>query len=332
MSPGVGGRRHVGYASRVRFSGPRLALLTVALGATLATGCKEPKGVDVAPELLIPKDADIALGFELAAVRDSALAEPLKGMMLADPNMSALITGFEACGTDADKVVGMAAGSMTSENQFFLAMTAPDLGKRDTINCYEEKTREALGQKAQRIAFETKGDVSVAPMEDGGKLIILNKETILVMGPSWEQPVLTAIETPGERSGDTPLVKAIDAVEDGTDAWAVVVPSSADLAEVADLPGGDKMKSVTLSLGLESGLKVDAGLEFADAASATAFSGEIKPMLTDATLGLAATGLPPDLLDSAKTETEDTRVTIGITISPEQTATVLQLALAAAMM
>lgn len=316
----------------MRICGPALALLPLALGATLAAGCKEPKGVDVAPELLIPKGATAALGFELAAVRDSALAPPLQAMMAADPAVSALIAGFKACGTDADKLEGLIAGNLGNESEFFVAVSAPDLGKRDTVNCFEEKTREAMGQEAQKISFETKGDVSVAPMEDGGKLVILNKETLVVMAPVWEQAVLDAIETPDKRTGDTELVKAITAVEDGTDAWVVVQPSESDLAELADLPGANAMKTVTVSVGLESGMKIDADLEFADAASATTFGGAIGPMLADAGLGLAATGLPADLLDSAKTSTDGTRVDIGIEISADQTTSVIQLAAAAALM
>lgn len=320
-----GGRLTLDYefwwrASVQRMRATALPLLTGAL--VLLGACKDPPGVEVDPRLLIPSDAAVVAGFEINPIKNSALAGPLQGVMSDDPDTKGIISAVSKCEIDSSKLrVTLAATS--DETAFLAALEAPAIGSKSVVRCLEKEFGEASGESSGLILFETKGKVAATPQEGGGYVIILNSHALIVVERAWETEVFAAIENASERKQDTPIAKAVNAIDPTTDAWIIYHPSDSERADLGDIPGLDKVTMLTATADFSDGLQLDVGFEFPDGEGAGVFAQTASMLIDEFKPALAEASLPATLLDSAAPKLDGANVTSQLSVSNAEIPSVL---------
>ena len=285
----------------------RLSVLALGLAAVLPA-CKTPKGVEVEASQLVPKDATIVVGFELKALSDSPIGPAIASSMSTDPETKGMFDGFQNCEINLDSLHGLVAGSFASET-FMAVIESPGLGDEGVVRCLEKELGKATGEGSGLIVFETKGDVRIVPQEDGGHLIILNKNTIVIADAPWDTEIMAAIESPEKRNTDSAMASLIKDAGEGTDVWLAVTLGPAERQEFAEVPGSNSLDGVLIKVGLSDGVKLDASLAFSEETDAGQFRTAVPAMIEMAKPELPASGMPADLLDSLKFAGEGKQVT-----------------------
>jgi hypothetical protein len=292
-----------------------LGFLTFAL--TLAA-CTETKGLEVDGRLLIPADATVVFGFELEPLKNSPLGPMLHTAMQSDPDMKGMLASVPNCNLDLANLRAVFATVTDADDKFMAVVESPGIGTEDNVRCLEKELAKATGKKQDGILmFETKGDVRITPQEDGGYVVILNKNAIAMMDRSWENAVFAAIEKAESRNTTTPLAKAAQAVDPTTDLWFAMALSDSDRAGMGDIEGADGVQVVTATSDLGSGMKLDVALDTKDAANAKTLETSLTELLAIAKPGLADLGLPATLLDTLKLSTAEARVTAKLDIAKD---------------
>ncbi|MCX4240422.1 hypothetical protein [Paraliomyxa miuraensis] len=297
---------------------PLLSLLCLA-----PLGCKEAKGTDVDPRLLVPGDADVVMGFSLDPVRQSPLGPMLGTAMRSDHDMSSAMDATSKCVTDLSALRGFVATQMDADDKIFGVVQSPGIGDESVVRCIEDAMREADGEKGGIILFETRGDVRITPQEGGGYLIILNKDAIAMVDGPWEDKVFAAIEQPASRNSDSPLAKAMAGMDAGAHLWVAATLDESDVADLGDVPGATAIRSVVAALDLASGIGIDVDLGFTDAEQAGAFEEALPAMMEEIGPSLPEAGLPADLLEGLKIEGEGTVVSTKLQIAGDAVPGVL---------
>ncbi|MBL9107007.1 MAG: hypothetical protein JNL82_39265 [Myxococcales bacterium] len=292
----------------------RSAPLALLLGA-----CAEPKGVDVDPRALIPAGADVVFSFEVEAVKNSSFGPLLYAAALGNEDMRNAVTSLPSCPIDIKNMRVTFAGVMEStEERFMGVLESPGIGTQDNIKCLEREQAKVAGRPAPGwLMFSTRGDVSTLAQEGGGKLVILNKNTVVFMTAAWEEPVFAAIEQVDQRKKDTPLARAAAAIDAGTDAYLVVTLGDAHRAAMPELAGFDAADSVAVTGDLSAGIKLDLDIVTRTAAKAEELRGGIDGVVTGLKEGLEPMGLPKDLLDGTTTTAKDTHVNTKLTLGAD---------------
>lgn len=292
-----------------------LGLLTLAL--TLGA-CTETKGVEVDARHLVPAEASVVFGFELEPLKNSPIGPALASAMQSDPDMKAMLAAVPNCQVDLVNMRGVIAASMETDDKFMAVVESPGIGTEDNVRCLDTEIAKATGKVRPGIlAFETKGDVRMTPQEDGGYLVILNKNAIVMMDRSWESAVLSAIEKAESRNTTTPLAKATQALDPTLDLWFALSLSDSDRAGMVDIKGAEGVQVVTATADLASGMKLDVALDTKDAANAKTLEATLTEMLAAAKPGLADLGLPATLLDTLKISTTEARVNAKLDIAKD---------------
>ncbi|MBC8069333.1 MAG: hypothetical protein IAG13_13440 [Deltaproteobacteria bacterium] len=281
--------------------------------ATLCA-CKEPKGVEVDARHLVPAEADAVFGFELAPLRDSPIGPLIHTAMQGDADMRGMLASIPDCDVDLANMRGLMATVVDANDKFVAVIESPNIGDEGTVRCIEKGFAKATGGPSGILLFETKGDVRVTPQQDGGYLVVLNKNAIAIMDKSWEDVVFAAIADPATRNTTTPLAKALAQVDAKTDAWfAVALPDEAR-AGMTDIEGADGITVVRASADLSSGMKLDVGLSTRDAPNAKVLEGSLTKLITELKPGLAGVGLPATLLDTLTVKANDADVAASLAV------------------
>lgn len=278
-------------------------------------GCKQAKGVEMDAKQLIPADAEIAFGFELDPVRKSPLASALSVAMRSDADLSAMMDAVPKCDINVEAMHVFFAGKMDTDDEFVAVVEAPGIGDEDIVKCAENEIRKVTGGKDGILLFSTRGDVRTTPQEGGGYLIILNKNTLVIVGRSWEDAVFAAIESPTVKP-ESALHKAIAGADTSAHMWGVATIAEADVADL-EIPGSAGIRSLAMSLNLATGLGVDVSFGFVDAEKADEFRTAMPAVAEELTPALAEVGLPADLLASLKVAGEGTTVSAKLQIASE---------------
>lgn len=290
-----------------------IALLALALSA-----CTEMKGVEVDGRQLIPADAGVVFGFELDPLRNSPLGPVLHTAMQSDPDARGMLESVPKCNVDLAGLKGMFAMKTDSDDMYMAVVESPGIGTEDNVRCLESELAKATGKAQDGILiFETKGDVRVTPQQDGGYMVILNKNTLVMMSRPWETVVFDAIAKPEARNTTSPLAKAAAGIDPSTDLWFAVALSDSDRAGMADIKGAETLQVVSATSDLSSGMKLDLALDTKDAASASTLVTSLTEALAMAKPTLKDAGLPETLLDGVKLSTADARVTAKMEIGKD---------------
>jgi hypothetical protein len=289
------------------------ALLCLALSA-----CTETKGVEVDARQLVPADATIVFGFELEPLRNSPIGPALHAAMQSDPDMKGMLAAVPNCKVDLASLRGVFATVTDADGKFMAVIESTGIGTEDNVRCLETELAKATGKPLDGVLlFETKGDVRITPQEDGGYMVILNKNTLVMMDRSWETAVFDAIAKPETRNTTTPLAKAAAAVDSTTDLWFAMALSDSDRAGMTDIKGAETVQVVTALADLGSGMKLDLALDTKDAASASTLVTSLTELLGVAKPGLKDVGLPETLLDNVKLSSAEARVTAKLEIAKD---------------
>lgn len=278
--------------------------------ALLLGACGDVKGVEVDTRLLIPSEANVVVGFELEALRSSAVGPMISAVAQTDPELKAVIDSAPSCAIDLTNLKITFAGAMDQDDQFMAVVRAPGIGKESVVRCLEEAQAKAAGRTAPwMLRFETRGDVRKIDQEGGGSLVILNKDTLVMMEEAWETKVFDAIEKPETRSSSE-LVKAALAIDPATDAWLAMVVNDAMRTDLAEVKGADGLLSTTATVDFSSGVKISLGLVARDDAKAA----ELKETV-DGMLPLLTAGLPESIQKSARTSVEGSQAKIQVEVA-----------------
>lgn len=279
-------------------------------------GCKRAKGVDVDPAALIPAQANAALGFRLDPLRASPVGGMLSGALRSEPDVAAVMTAVSTCEVELAGMTGLTAGDMTDdENGMMVAISAPGLGNEDVVRCLEKEAGRATGEGGGLVLFETRGDVRITPQQDGGHLIILNKDTLVVVDQAWESQVFAAIEDPASRSTDSSLAKAMGRVDRSSDLWLSAMVPEDTRADLAEIPGADGIETINATLALGEGIALALDMGLVDASKAETLRTALSEALGELTPEDAAQmGIPDGLLDSIELAGEGSQVTAKVAL------------------
>lgn len=286
------------------------------LGASLLllAACSEVKGVEVDARHLIPAEANLVFGFELAPMRGSLFGPLLYAAAQSDPDLKAVLAAVPNCKVDLADLRVTFAGMLDQDDRFIAVVESPGIGEEDTIRCIEQEQARAHGRDVPwMLLFETRGDVRTIPQEGGGKLIILNKNTVVMTEAAWESAVFTAIEKPEARVTTSPLASGALAIDAKTDAWAVMALSDAERAAFTELRGADGVAAVAATGDLGAGLGFTLTFAMQSAAKATELKGAIDELL--AAVKQDPGPWPADLVGAVATAAQDTQVTARVDVS-----------------
>jgi len=290
----------------------RTRVLGVSL--LLLAACTEVKGVEVDVRQLIPAEANLVFGFELAPLKDSVFGPLVHGMAQSDSDLAAALAAAPNCKVDLADLRVTFAGVMDQEDKFMAVVESPGIGKEETIRCIEQEQAKVSGREAPwMLLFETRGDVRTIPQEGGGKLILLNKDTVVMTEAAWESAVFSAIEKPETRITTSPLASAALAIDARTDGWLVIAPSDADRASFGDIKGADGIVSVAATGDLGAGLGLVLTFATRDAAKASEFKSALDEIL--ATIKAEPGPWPADIVGAVVTAAKDASVTAKVDVS-----------------
>lgn len=307
----------------------RWSIALVALATV--TACKEPKGVQVDGRELIPLEATVAFGFEVGPLRASPIGSALYPLLQGDGDMRGMVEAVQGCNLALDELRCLMAIDPANENRFFAYVEGSKIGETDTVRCIEKGFAKATGGKDGRLVFQTRGDVQTLDQEGGGKLIILNKNALVVVDEHWQEQTFTAIEKPESRNKTGVLATTVATIDPSTDTWFAIMFGDEERASWSGLAGGDGIAAVSMVADLAQGAKIAASIDGRDAANAKEIEGSLRGALGELKPGLAAMGLPENLLDGLKLSSADARVTATVEIGSDALPGVVTAVMAAAM-
>lgn len=287
--------------------------------ALLLAACAEPKGVAIDPRELIPAGADVAFSFELEAVKNSAFGPLLHAAALTSDDLRPVIAGVPNCQIDLTRMRVTFAGALEASDQKFLgAVESPGIGSEKVVECLEREQAKAAGRSAPGwLAFSTRGDVRTLEQKGGGKLVILNKDTVVFMTGGWEEAVFKVIEQPSKRENNSELLQSVLKLDAQTDAWLVVTIGDVQRAAMPELKGIDGAELLTTTADLSQGVKLALAFDTTAPAKAGELKEGLDTILLGLKLGLEPIGLPPTLLDGAATTVDGDRVTTRIELGAD---------------
>lgn len=294
-------------------------LLVLGSASLLLLGaCGDVKGVDVDVRALIPAGADLVIGLEVGPLQRSPLGPLLYTAATTQADLQALLTSVPGCSVDPSGLRLTFAGSVHHDDRYLLVVEGPGIGVEDTLKCLEREHAKAAGGTAPTFLwFTTRGDVRTIAQEGGGSLVILNKNAVLAMSGPWESTVFDAIEKPELRVTDSPLARAIAAIDPATDMWIAATLSDAERAAIVDLNGSEGVQVVSVTGDLTAGLALGVVLDTRDAAHATDLKTAVDEALPGVKAGLELSGLPANLLDTTTTEATGPRFSARLKIAAD---------------
>jgi hypothetical protein len=294
-----------------------LPLGCASLLVTLAA-CGDVKGVEVDARALIPAGADLAFGADIGALQRSPLGPILYTAAQTQSDLQALLASVPNCAVDPAGLRLTFAGVVEQDDRYLLAVEGPGIGNEDNLKCLEREHAKALGKTAPTFLwFTTRGDVRTIAQEGGGALVILNKNTVLAMSGPWESTVFDAIEKPELRVTDSALAKAVAAVDPATDLWVTTTFSEAERAALVDLKGAEGIQTLTSTADLTNGVDLTLTLDTSAASHAVDLKTSVDEALGGVKAGLAESGLPANLLDTATTEATGNRFTARLELATD---------------
>lgn len=297
----------------------RLSASLALLSLALVPACTKPKGVELQAKELVPPDANLVFGFELAPLQENALGEMLWSALASDPDVAGVGAGLTNCGVDLTKMRGMMAGMMDDHrDEFLIVVESPGIGDEKKMTCFEEEFAKATNSDAGVQLFITRGNVRAAPQADGGQLVILNSNMIAVVDGPWEDWFFEAVEDPAKRKPSDQMAAALGRVDTSAHVWAAVGFTDAERADFAGFPGADGMANLTATLDLSDGLAGTTSIGFGDPDKMKAFEESASAELSGARADVVGAGVPERLYDSMKLTPKEGALELSFNATQEE--------------
>lgn len=294
----------------------RTIITTLAVTALFGiTACKG--GASAAGAKLIPEQATILVGVDVAGLMKSSLYTANKAMLEAQGKD--VMEAAKGCNLDPEKAIKSVLVGTDAKDGVAVVVTGDGIGDEKNLKCVAEKAKEKNGGKEPFTIVEEGGKKVLKMERDDGMGWIIDGSTLLIASKPWVATVKDLAEGKGKSALDGANKAVFDRADQSKHIWAAgVMP-----AGVGKLPMGmgevkDAAGSLDLSSGL--GLKISATLGSAD--EATKIKAEADKNLPQAKAGLAIVGLPATLLDSVKIDASGPQLSVSVSISEADLKTI----------
>ncbi|MCA9691687.1 MAG: hypothetical protein KC636_18925 [Myxococcales bacterium] len=227
--------------------------ITATLAATALFGLTACKGGGSAAAKLIPEQATIVGGIDLAGVMKSKLYTDNKDKAMKGPSAEMIEAG-KACNIDVEKLESIVFGT-DADKGVAVVITGPGVGEEANLNCVAGKIKE----KNPEAPFTIEG--KEIKMGDEGTAYIVDGKTLAFASAPWAGAVKELVDGKGKSAMDGSLKDLIGKADQSKHIWfAGKVP-----AEMAAQAQAEGLESVYGSIHLASGVDLNVTGVFADA-------------------------------------------------------------------
>lgn len=233
--------------------------------------------------------------------------------------MAAVMDAAQTCNAPVDGLQVIYAANLEDiDERSLVAVKAAGIGDEDLMRCMGREVGKAIGQAPGVMVFETRGDIRLIPYASGGRLIILNKDTLVIVDTAWEQEVLTAIDHDFARITDSPVAESMARVDRSSDVWFSMAVSEPYRAKLGDTPGADGLESLNATLDLGVGVELELDLGFTSPGHASAFRTDLAKTMDLLGPDVEQLGVPRALIDSVRITGEGARLTVNAGVGSEE--------------
>lgn len=291
----------------------RTILTTLAASALLAVpACKG--GASAAGGKLIPEQATVMVGVDVAGLMKSKLYTDNKAMMESRAEYKEMAEAAKACNLDPEKALSSVLVGTDAKDGVAVVLTGQGIGDEKNLTCIADKAKEKNNGKVP-FTITDEGGKKTFKIDDGKATgYIVDAGTIVIASQPWAAAVKDLMDGKGKSSQDGPNKALFDRADHSKHIWfsGLTPPDLAGMAKSqAEVDVKDFSGSVDLSDGLA--VKLAAGLGAADqAANIKKKADEALPM---AKMFLPAVGLPATVIDSVKVDAKDTLLSIEMSLS-----------------
>lgn len=288
----------------------------VTLAATALLGLSACKGgANAAGGKLIPEQATIMAGFDVAGLMKTKSYTDNKAMLESQREWTEVTAAAKACNLDPEKALGSILFGTDGKAGFAAVITGEGLGDEKNLTCIADKAKEKNGGKTP-FTIADDGGKKVLRMEGGeGTGYIVDGKTVVFASKSWEAAVKDLIDGKGKAAIDGPNKDLFARADQSKHIWAAgLLPAEA--AGAAKGMGADA-KDFSVSLDLANGMAFSAAVGVASADQA-------KELKKKADEGLAALkglapmlGIPAKAVETLKVDTKDNQITVSASMSQD---------------
>lgn len=275
----------------------RTIFTTLAATALLTLPACKGGGASAAGEKLIPEQATILVGVDVAGLMKSKLYTDNKSKFESQPGYKEMAEAAKGCNLDPEKALSSVLFGTDAKDGFAVVLSGEGLGDEKNLTCVADKAKEKNGGKAP-FTIADEGGKKTLKMDDGTGFIIDGK-TIVVASKPWADKVKELVDGKGKSAKDGANKDLFGRADQSNHIWfAGLAPEQ--LSGMAKAQGGIDVKDFSGSVDLSSGLAVKfaAGLGAPEqAADLKKKADENMPM---AKMGLGMMGLPASVADSVK--------------------------------
>jgi hypothetical protein len=306
--------------------------ISVLVGASLLVGACKGGGAPKEDLALVPQDAEVVVGVNLARMRGTAMWKKMMDMALSQEKAKTEFAEFNKNCVD----VNAADGPET----VFIALPSPSKAAKDGAVLLRLKTAiddAKLGKCAEYVA--TKNNEKLVTSEYGGKkiynsgasadadkggLALLDGKTVAFGSGAWLKKVIDLAGGKDQASAkkNEPLAALVKRAKTTDAIWGVgIVPASAresfkaqpQLAPMASL------KAVLGSIDFASGLAVDVNMDTGSEADAKAINDQVTAQLAELKKSpqVMMLGMGP-MIDPLKTEAKGPTFHVAIAYNQQQ--------------
>lgn len=285
---------------------------------TLAHACAATR-VDTRD--LLPDEATIIVGIDVAALRRSAWFSDLEAVARAHPDVARALAPVERCGITLASQREIAV-ALSEHDDAVLVVRADGLGKPATLDCIARELKKTIG--VSPWTRRTTGCASVLEVTGGeGQGFSLDEDTVVIASRGWKTRVADRLAGKGASAMTGKLAWAWTRVDVSRTVWfAADVPASAAKGLG---PKGAALRHVGGSVDAPAGLHVEVTSGFVDAADAAAAAKEIETQLGQLRLAAPMFGIPSGVADGVSVIAHGTRLDLTAKISEDDLRTLREL-------
>jgi len=282
----------------------------VTLAATALIGLSACKGgANAAGGKLIPEQATIMAGIDVAGLMKTRLYTDNKGKLESQREYTELSAAAKACNLDPEKALSSILLGTDGKANFAAVITGEGLGDEKNLSCVADKAKEKNGGKTPFTIAED-GGKKVLRMDGGeGTGFIVDGKTIVVASKSWEAAVKDLIDGKGKAATEGANKDIFSRADQSKHIWAAgLVP--ADAAGAAKGMGAEP-KDFSVSLDLADGMSFQAAVGLASAEQASELKKKADEGLA-ALKGLAPMlGIPAKAVETLKVDAKGNLISVS---------------------
>ena len=283
-------------------TGSMIRVGTIGLACTVLLGAVACKSDMKRAIELVPDDATVLVGVDVAALHESPLGRTMAVRVLHGELKEACSLGF-----DAWRSVVMGCDPDRYEETFVLVVSAEGIGTKTKLECLRSFAEKHLGRNPWtprehdgRVELDIDFDNGTATghVVDGNRLVI---------APKTQDDAIRALIAGEGRSAATHGLADILARADTSRPLWVAAKVPAELPPGAPIAGAE---SVVASVGFPSDMVVSASVVYASSSDARARADAAQAEIDEIVTGLGALGIPAKTLQVDVT-TRDERLEVS---------------------